>query len=302
MRYFLGIIFAFFDPVIYGGSIIIDNVLSNHSFKSIYSFIIYIALMDLIIFSPIFYFLFTPSLPSVEILPLFLLLAAANLLYKFPFFTALKLADTSIVTALFSLGRIFVPILAFILVGETLGPFQYVGFGLVIFSTLILTKTKGVFKINKVFWYMLAVSFFISIEGVFYKMIFERTDWSTGVFWSGIISVVLALCLFVLPQARKVVKKDYAIVKKRSPLLIGQGVIDFVAEIGFTLSVSMIPVTVVKGIAGTQPFFVLIYSFFLRKTRFKHLVNEDMAKGSLLRKCLAFALMILGTILIVVRL
>ena len=55
-----------------------------------------------------------------------LLVSLIDTFYQIPYYYAVKHVDTSIMAALFSIGKIIVPILAYFVVGEHLTSSQYV--------------------------------------------------------------------------------------------------------------------------------------------------------------------------------
>lgn len=66
---------------------------------------------------------------SAEVLPYAVAVSFISVFYLFPYYAALRETDTSVVAALFSLERVFVPLWAYLIVGEVVKPSQYVGFG-----------------------------------------------------------------------------------------------------------------------------------------------------------------------------
>jgi len=108
----------FFDSM---GNIVDSKI--TQSLK-LHSFIFYSTIFG-IPFIPLVFFFGTPVLPPLQWLPVYFLLGALEALYIYPYALSLKQADASVVSALFSLGRISTPILAFFLIGERLPPIAY---------------------------------------------------------------------------------------------------------------------------------------------------------------------------------
>ena len=110
---------AFLAPAFYGWSNIFDNFLANQKFKKPLVLAFYTSLFN-IVFLPIIFLIQKPVLPAFEIIPIFVGLGMINILYLYPYYRGLQTEDTSIAVSFFSFGRIFIPILAYFIVGEVL--------------------------------------------------------------------------------------------------------------------------------------------------------------------------------------
>ena len=75
--------------------------------------IFYISLMNAV-FVPLVMFLGWPSVPSTAAIVCYVLLAFLDIVYLYPYYTAMKVIDTSIVAALFSLGQITIPVMTYL--------------------------------------------------------------------------------------------------------------------------------------------------------------------------------------------
>lgn len=297
--YFIGIFFAFLEPLIYSFSNLIDNYYANHSFKYVSSVVFYSRIFSLP-FIPLVFLIDIPSMPQGN--EWFYIIAAGvvGFLYAPFFYSSLKSMDTSMVAALFSIGRIFVPVLAFFAVEERLQFWQYGGIAIILVSTMLLSKKKAKWKISAAFFYMSIAAILLSVESVLYKKIFETADWSTGFVWGWLLSDAAAMLMFLFPKYLKQIKQDFAVAKKRMPVFLGQGVIDTIAEGSYLYAVSLIPVTVVKGISSTQPIFVLLFSVVLSRTRYKKLLDEDYSAQRIKHKIFYYILIVVGTVIIII--
>lgn len=71
--------------------------------------------------------------------PFYFLLAFIDVAYLYPYYKAMKVIDTSIVSALFSLGQITIPIMTYLFLDERLRESQYAGFLLIIAASIVLS-------------------------------------------------------------------------------------------------------------------------------------------------------------------
>ena len=106
------LLIAFLSPFFEALSDVIESLLSNKTFKHQTTMIFYVSMMNFV-FLPLIFLLGTPSVPVKESLWFYLILAIIDVTYLYPFYSAMKVIDTSIVSALFALGEVIVPILSY---------------------------------------------------------------------------------------------------------------------------------------------------------------------------------------------
>src|SRR3989338_6817845 len=197
------LIIAFISPIFHGFASVLDNHLSNNLFKNTWTLTFYSVCFNSF-FLPIVFFIDTPKFPSISLLPFFFLIGLIEVLYLYPYYKALQSDDTSVVSSLFSLGKIFVPLFAFLFIGEVLELTQYLGFFIIILGSATLTlNNQGTLHLNKSFFYMLICSILLAIEAVTYKHLFENVSWGTGFFWPTLFSTMLVLPFLLVPKLRR---------------------------------------------------------------------------------------------------
>ncbi|OGY86397.1 MAG: hypothetical protein A2233_00575 [Candidatus Kerfeldbacteria bacterium RIFOXYA2_FULL_38_24] len=299
--YIIGVVIAFGDPLFYSICNIIDAYYVNHSFRHFTSIIIYNSIISLL-FLPVVFILDFPQFPPVSLLPIIFIVGAIECFYQFPYFYALKNADTSLVASLFSIGRIFVPVLAFFIVGEQLVWWQYLGFFLITIATFFESKKPGSFQVNKAFLFMLGTSLFFAIQTVLYKYIFESVSWGTGFVSVWIVAFMCAMSMLIYPKTISRLKKDFPVLKKNWKIFVVEELFDSMGGWCYTFATSLIPVSVVKGVSSTQSIVVLLLSIGLSKTkRFTSLIDEDAHKKIIKRKLFFYVLILTGAIIIIWR-
>lgn len=94
-----------------------------------------------------------------------------DIVYLYPYYTAMKVIDTSIVAALFSLGQITIPVMTYLWLDERLSLTQYIGFAIIIMSSIALSiKGTKIPKLNRAFYYMVGASllraFYVVLENM----------------------------------------------------------------------------------------------------------------------------------------
>lgn len=291
------ILIALIAPLLHGLANVLDNYFTNKIFKDTSSIIFYVGFINFI-FLPIVFLIQMPDfhLP-ISYIPLFIILGITNVFYLFPYYKALQNADTSVVTSLFDLGRIFIPILAFIFVRERLGFHQYIGFLVIILSsTLMSINGKDKFKINKSFWYMLLCSLILTIEIIIYKYILTDLSWGTTIFWSSASSFIIGMSFFLIPIYRRKIFDQFQSFKKNIKILFFGEFLTWGGIVSSLYVISFIPVTLEESVSSFQPFFVLFYGIILSRF-FPNLIKEKIDPKSIFKKIILFVMMILGIIM-----
>jgi drug/metabolite transporter (DMT)-like permease len=294
----LWLFYAILGPFLFGWANVIDNYLTNKIFKRTTTLLFYAGTVN-ILFLPIIFLITKPSFPPLYIIPLLLVIAPLDILYLFPYFKALQHEDTSTVSSLFSLGKIFVPVLAFFIIGEVLLTKQYFGFGLIILASALVTLERGAkIKFNRAFNYMMASSLVISFEAVLFKFSINEIGWGTTFFWVDVISILVMASFLLSKKERVEIKKKFKHMKKFAKIFVVEEIITTGGFLAVTFAFVFAPVTLVVAIGALQPFFVLLYAVLFSK-RFPKFFKEKIDWKSLLKKSLFFALMIVGVYLVV---
>lgn len=289
------IFMAFWGPIFHAGSNILDAHVCGHIFKKTSSFIFYLGLTNILVIPFLFFF----GVPhwSWPMAPYIIFISFIEVFYLLPYFLSLKRMDTSIVAAMFSLGKVFLPVLSFFILSEELNNIQYVGFFIVIFSSIILNLKKSVkLKLDLSFWMMMFVSIILVIFQILSKKVLEHMDWVSFSFYSIILSDFFVLTMLLFPKIRQDIGADFKSFAKNIKLLLFMEVLDRVAGLANIFALSLLPVVIKSAISATQPIFVLLYGvllFYFFGDKFK----EDLSKKEVVKKIICFLLIIAGVVL-----
>lgn len=302
MDYFLIIMLwlflAILGPFLFGWANVIDNYLTNKIFKRTTTLLFYAGTIN-ILFLPIIFLITKPSLPPLYIIPILCVIAPLDILYLFPYFKALQHEDTSTVSSLFSLGKIFVPILAFFIIGEVLLTKQYFGVALIIIASALVTLEAGAkIRFNRAFNYMMASSLFLALEAVLFKFSINEIGWGTTFFWVDVISILVMGSFLFVKKERVEIKKQFCNMKKFAKIFVIEEIITSGAFLAITFAFVYAPVTIVIAIGALQPFFVLLYAVLFSK-KFPTFFKDKIDWRSLAKKSFFFALMGIGVYLVV---
>lgn len=289
---------ALLNPILHAWSNVIDTYLTNRLVRNVWSLGFFTGIFA-VIFLPVVVLIQRPDMPPFHLLPYFFLIGAIEVFYLFPYYKSLQKEDTSVVAALFSLGKFFVPLFSFFAVGEVLRLSQYIGFFIIVMASMLLSLNKREkIRLNKAFFYMLFSGFLLAIEAVVYKYVLESVSWSTAVVSTSFFSGLIALSFLLISHVRRTLLEQVRQLKDVVGLFTLNELIAFAGNIVSPYVVSLVPVTVAKSVEGFQPFFVLLYAIIFRRWLpgvFQEVVNWRVV----LKKTALFACMIIGVVLVV---
>ncbi len=292
---FIAILSPFFDAI----AIIIESLLSNNTFKRQTTMIFYVSLMDAV-FIPLVFIFGMPTIPSFECLWIYLILGIFDIVYLYPYYTAMKVIDTSIVAALFSLGQIIVPILSFFVLDEVLNLHQYIGFMIIILSSVALSiKGAKIPKLSRAFWWMVMSSLAVSCRVVIVKGVMNvDNNWINMIVYPCFISGMLPFIFLLFKKSRKDIIRNFPPYLQKFKIFALNELLCFLGMVCSIYGLSVLSPVVSSGISSLQPIFLLAACYFL-STCYCFTFKEKITPKILMKKMFCFILIILGVILVV---
>lgn len=299
MNWFL---IALIGPFLWSASNHIDKYLLNKYFKDlgIGVLIIFSSLIGIIILPIILLFqnsVFNLSLfQAVMIMIAGIILTFSWLAYLY----ALQEDEASIVGSLFQTIPIFLYLLAFLFLRESLNAFQIIGALLIMSGGVAITwdLDKKKFK-AKVFWLMLLASLLIACEAVIFKIFALETDFWTVSFWeyAGTLLVGLSF-LIIIPSYRK----KFALLWKNNKsslisLNIFNEIINTIGTLSSRYAMLLVPIALVQSVNGFQPLIGILIGIVLT-IFFPFIGKENIMRKHLTQKIIAVIIMIIGAYLI----
>jgi len=288
---------ALLSPVLLSISSIIGSYFTNNLFKKPANVVFFTNITTLIFTLPLIYIIGKPSVPEKPVIFAMSIIALTTIFHLILWYSVLKKADTSISVAMTALGRITLPIFAWIIVGEKLQPIQYIGFGIILLPSIFLNLDIKKMTINVAFWLMLLVSVIISLQTILRKFSVINTDFITSFFWTILLTNLICLTMLFLPSARRDIADDFPVFKKKIPLFILNDWFLTFGGLASLFALSQLPALIVSSVGSTRAIFTLFFGFILLKI-FKDKSKEDFSRGSVIKKLLSFAFIILGIYLV----
>ena len=291
MNYLFGFILIFLEKITISLANILDSKLSRKTFSSVWTIIVLNGILAIPII-PLLVIILHPQTILISQVLIILVVSFIEVFYQFPYYKALQENDTSVIISLFGLGRIFTPLFAYFLINEILSPVQYLGFFIIVISSVFVSFDRKTFKFSKAFYYMIPVAIIVAFQGVISKAGLEMMDWKTFYFWSFVYTIPFYLTPLLIKKCRievtEFIKNPFR--KKFIPLYI-QDVLSWVSQGFGTLALSLLPITIIKAFGSFQSLSVHLISIILPKK-----FDIDNEKFSW-RKIIIFLFMGIGMIL-----
>lgn len=230
----------------------------------------------------------------------FFVLALVDVIYLYPYYTALKVIDTSIVGALFSLGQITIPVMSYFILNEKLGLTQYIGFILIIMASVALSiKGVKIPKLNRAFYYMLVASLLRAFYVVLEKYVLnEDGNWVNMAVYTSVFSGFIPFVLLFNKSCFNNIKKNFKPYIAKFRYFAVNEFFCFLGGACAIYGLSGLSPVVSVSIGATMPIFLLITSYLISKY-FVVQLKEKLSIGVLMKKIFCFVLIILGIILVV---
>lgn len=293
MNYLFGALLVLISNTIISVANVFDGQLARKTFSSIWSIIIINGILLLPVL-PIMFFILKPETITKPQFLIILVVASIEFFYQFPYYKALRYADTSVVASLFSFEKILIPIFAYFIVQERLTPLQYFGFALIILCSIATTFKKSSFKLNRAILFMIPVTIILAFESVLQKYGLNKIEWKTFYFYTYALSAPFYLFAFIFIKSAYKEVMDFI----KSPFqklyipIYAQNIATWISGIFSTLALSILPVTIAKAIGS---FHALIVHFVASKGSER--LKIDHKEVLSLRRIILFALVGVGVFL-----
>ena len=297
------LLFAFSGPVMWAVSTHIDKYLVEKYFKHnpVGVLLVFTSLFNLLPMAGIWIFL--PDVTDENALTI-AVTTVSGVLYMgamYFYLGALQGEEASVVAPLFQATPVFTYGLALIFLHEKLTVAQMAGAAMMIASALVISL-HGLRKIKlRLILLMLACTFALALSSVIFKFFAVKTDfWLTG-FWMFAGEVLFGIALMAIPSYAK---GFVGLFKKHPGAVISVNganeLINFGGGLMARYASLLGPVAVVQAISGTTPLFVFVFGVALSLIA-PRLGREDLSRKSLIRKGVAAALIVAGTLLVNLR-
>jgi len=254
-----------------------------------------------IVFGTIFW-LFSGT-PILSLRDALLVISAGfiSLIAYYLYFNALSKNETSFVIILFQVQPVFVLILSFLFLKETITAQQFIGFSLIISSAIGLSLKKDLEKIrlSSSLYTILAVDFLLAISNILIKFTIDANSFSKILSYEswGLALGGLVLYLF-FEHVRKAFRESFRSVGKKvlGIMFLNEGIFIIGKAVNF-LAISLGSVALVSVLGSTMTFYGILYGIILTMLAPK-IFKENLTKEAISKKILFSLILLLGIYLL----
>ncbi|MBI2655086.1 EamA family transporter [Candidatus Woesearchaeota archaeon] len=216
------------------------------------------------------------------------------------YYRAVQQEEISRVLMLWQLIPIFVLIISFLFIGETLTKRHFIGF-LFLFAagiTISYKKINGKFILSKAFCLMLLSTLPISLYYIMSKHIYEVTDFWSAFMWLR-LTAFSGILVLLIPSVREQFITTVKTMKSGAKGLIGfKMIVDFSAFMFLGYAMLNGPISLISALgSATAPMFIFFITVFT-SIYLPNLVKEEIDRKSILTKIAAIALIIIGIVFV----
>lgn len=201
------------------------------------------------------------------------------------YFGAMALiGDGALIETLFNLSTIFVPVLAWLLIGERLDFSGYLGIALVFAGGVALTSNDIIQKkISSVFTIMIFGIFFYALSVILLKMgdnvAKNQEFWPGFALFSFGIALGSMLVLLFQNEQENILKRIYNLSKKYIVFFVLAESLSVLGTFALQKAINIAPaVSFVTAIASLTPLFVMLFSFFVAFLYRTHSIKDAYTK------------------------
>lgn len=293
--------FALLTPFLFSFTNYTEKYLVDKKIKDPTSITILCGLIILLIGVIIFIW---QGFPIIGVSQTFFLLISGIFLvvYLIPYFKALSLDDASRVVPLFQITPVFVLVIGYFLLKESLSAIKILGFLFILLGGLMLgfdSFGKGIIKIRKSFWYMVLSSLLYGFSNIFFKFAGINSSFWIILSYQAIGAGIGTIILFFISNNRQNFVKSIKKLEFLSwLLLIINGSLNAVANFSSSYAFLIAPVALVSVVAnGTQPVLLIIEGFIISKF-IPHIIKEDIRRSTIIIKVVSVVVIIIGLLII----
>lgn len=276
------------------------NIIDKHVIdKRLKNTVLAAVLFEFISLFPAFWILSAYGFPKLSFV--FLLAAAAAGLLKIGaywlYFRSLKVEEASRVVALYNLSPLIVPVFAFLMLGETVGPEKYLGIVLLVAgSVLISLKDVSRFSFSRALLPVICAM----LTWVLYEVSLKAFVDSIGFLQTFALSSI-GSAAFSIPFIFHYRKEAKAIIHDRnlSLLLLFSKALGFAGLAFIILALSSGYVSLVSALESLQALILLFFSYLLKRA-WPGIFEEGIGRKEMGIKLASIVLMIAGIFLVTV--
>jgi uncharacterized membrane protein len=237
------------------------------------------------------------TLLSPVLFTLLVLAGLSQLIALWALFSSLKKNDASdVVPVIGSLSAIFALIIGYLFLDVNLPAHFNVGFGLLVFGTLLISKLR--FN-KKTILFTLLGGFGFALYSIFLKEILIRTSFDTGFFWISIIVALLSFGLLFFKKIRDTfrVQRKEKHIKVTGAVMLLNKILAGIAGVLLIKAIEIGEVSLVSALGGLQFVFLFFIAVVIGPlTPFDF--GENITRKDMYSKLIAISIIVMGFVVL----
>lgn len=294
------LIFALLAPVLWGFSNVLDAAIRRNFVKNDSAMTVFLALTRLP-FIIAFFLIAGAKIPPTQAI---IFIIIGGILWMLPFifyYKALEFEEPSRVVLLMQTAPIFVLIISFFAIGETLAIYQLSAFILIIIGGIFaaIKRLQGIWKFSRAFWLiLLASALWAASDVIFKKFEPEFFGFLSAFAFYFLGSFLTAPLLLIAPPNREKIFKSFSGLPARAwTLLIIDQISGISGSLSFAYALTLGKASLTSVIISIQPLFVILFSMILAKF-IKEIAAEDLSKTTLIFKGASLLFILAGLLIL----
>ena len=207
------------------------------------------------------------------------------------FMRSLLLEELSRITILSYIHPIFVVILAYLLLNESLSFLDYLAIAMLTISATLVSYRGREIVISRALIPMLGLNAALAIESIVAKYLLSITDYWSYIFWF----MLGLICMRISFLIDKRVRRRFREVKFDKKMIIYGSSISMlflIANLAFYYALSLQLVSIVVAVSATQPIAILLMIYLVNRRG--NFVDEELSYKMLAYKMISSILVVLG--------
>lgn len=288
-------------------AMVIDKTILKQKINNAFVYTFYVAMLGtflVVLALPVAYFLSLQLVwPGWQQFYISLMAGGAFSLGLIFMYSILKQEDASrVIPVIGGLTPIFVVLLAYLLINETLSRQQLLAFILIIFGAFLISLEfkKGEWQIKKNIWLSLVSAFFFGLSYVLTKDVYNHQPFVSGFIWTRLGALLLAvLPILYRPNFQALLHppKNKGLQQAKRRFLFGQSC-GGASAVLIQYAISIASVSLVQALQGTQYVFIFIITL-ITSYLFPRFLKEKISRSIIIQKSLAILFIALGIYFII---
>ena len=298
MNSIIPLFIIFIPPILLAFNNTWNSRAMNGMFQSVAATYFYANLSVMLFSVPLLLIFGNITFIPTDIFMLVLLEVGLSIIAIVTYYHAIRLVDASVSQALYGAGAAAIPFLAMWIWGENIGWIGILGFLLIIASGVAASVDNlKQPRLNRGFFMILAVAALFNMSLLLEKTVVSVVGWSNSAFYHELIFVAVMPIFLSIPGLRRAAVTSLPAYKKNFPLFMVYGLFGAIALMTSHYVIGEVPLALKEGIAGTQPFFIMVFAWIFARFGISG-AKEEFSKKKIIQKSVFFLTMLIGLIML----